>query len=119
MPKYNFTPEGLKRYGQYFSPDSFLAKIKSIALKAGRKLIYNALLLFYVLTSPSTPLRYKQIIIGALGYFILPTDLLPDFIPGIGFAADLAAVLAVVKIVMSCITPEIKSKALAKSQSYL
>ena len=76
-------------------------------------------LLFYVLTSPSTPLRYKQIIIGALGYFILPTDLLPDFIPGIGFADDLAAVLAVVKIVMSCITPEIKSKALAKSQSYL
>ena len=119
MPKYNFTPDGLKRYGQYFSPDSFLAKIRSIALKAGRKLIYNALLLFYVLTSPSTPLRYNQIIIGALGYFILPTDLLPDFIPGIGFADDLAAVLAVVKIVMSCITPEIKSKALAKSQSYL
>ena len=111
MPKYNFTPDGLKRYGQYFSPDSFLAKIKSIALKAGRKLIYNALLLFYVLTSPSTPLRYKQIIIGALGYMISPLDVIPDAIPIAGLTDDLAVLLYVLKKVWTGIDPEIVEQA--------
>jgi uncharacterized membrane protein YkvA (DUF1232 family) len=37
------------------------------------------------------------LIIGALVYFVLPTDLTPDFIPGIGYIDDLAVIMGVLK----------------------
>ena len=46
-----------------------------------------------------------------MGYFILPLDLVPDFIPVAGFADDAAALVAVIKTVFENITPEIKEKA--------
>lgn len=39
-------------------------------------------------------LRRSAIIIGALGYFILPLDFIPDAIPVLGFSDDLAALVA-------------------------
>ena len=50
-------------------------------------------------------------IAGALGYFILPADILPDLIPAIGYADDWAALLAAVVYVSKAVTPEIKAKA--------
>mgnify|MGYP003508487535 CR=1 FL=1 len=58
----------------------------------------------------STPLDTKALIIGALGYLILPVDLIPDFIPVAGYADDLEALLAVVKMCKEHITPEIERK---------
>ena len=79
--------------------------------KVGSKLLFFARLLYYILVSPSTPLKAKGIIIGALGYFILPLDLIPDLIPLVGFTDDLAAIMAVVGIVNRYSTPEIKAQA--------
>ena len=81
-------------------------------------MIYNVLLLYYMLTDATIPLRHKRLIIGVLGYFILPIDLIPDFIPGTGFADDLLALLYVVKVLHDSITPEIKAKAQAKCNDY-
>ncbi|MGJ3196969.1 DUF1232 domain-containing protein [Peribacillus castrilensis] len=38
--------------------------------------------MFYTLQKPTTPAWAKTVIVGALGYFILPIDLIPDLIPG-------------------------------------
>ena len=57
----------------------------------------------------------KTLIIGALGYFIFPLDLVPDFIPIAGFADDATALVAVIKMVFENITPAIKEKARNKS----
>ena len=101
----------LKDYGKYqgsFSAENFWAKVKSVAKKAGAKVIYVALILYYELTDPDIDAKEKAVIIGALGYFILPIDLIPDAIPVAGFTDDLAALLA------AYITPEVEAKAKAK-----
>lgn len=109
------TPIITSEHEKHYSDSNFWDKVKSVAKKAGEELIYNALLLYYVLQSPSTPKAQKTLIIGALGYFILPLDLVPDFIPVAGFADDAAALVAVIKTVFENITPEIKEKARNKS----
>ena len=78
-----------------------------------------ALLLFYVLQSPDVPIAKKTIIIGALGYLILPFDFIPDFIPALGFTDDAAALAAALKTIKSSITPEIEAKAKAKANEWL
>ena len=107
----------LKDYGKYqgsFSAENFWAKVKSVAKKAGAKVIYVALILYYELTDPDIDAKEKAVIIGALGYFILPIDLIPDAIPVAGFTDDLAALLAAYKFVQHNITPEVEAKAKAK-----
>ncbi len=72
------------------------------------------LLLYYTLQKPNVPKKVKATIIGALGYFILPLDLIPDFLVGIGYTDDLGALgLALFQVAMY-IDDDIKSKARLK-----
>ena len=96
----------LSNYGKNYSDSGFWSKAK----KLGKNVLKPALQLYYVLKEPSTPLEKKSLIIGALGYLILPIDLIPDFIPVAGYTDDLAALLAVVKMCKDHITPEIERK---------
>ena len=98
-------------YEKHYSESSFWDKIKSVAVKAGYELINKALQLYYAMQSPSMPAKDKAIVIAVLGYFILPIDVVPDFIPGLGFADDLAALAWALKTISSNITPEVKEKA--------
>ena len=99
---------------KYYSEVKLWDKVKDVAKKAGIQVIYLALLLFYTATSDQTPAKKKAIIFGALGYFILPLDLIPDAIPVVGFSDDLTALFACVKTVYECITPAIKQQAKVK-----
>ena len=101
------TPKDVTRYQKHYSEKGLLEKIGATFKKAGLKVIYYVLLLYCVLNDENTPMQHKMIIIGALGYFILPVDLIPDFIPVAGFTDDAAALLACLKNV----TPGIKAKA--------
>lgn len=104
-----------EKYRSYFSDSGFWDKLRTVAVKAGASLVYPALLLYYVMESDKVSLKYKLYIMGALGYLILPTDLLPDFIPFFGYADDAAALVAACKLVADSVTPEIKAKAKAKA----
>lgn len=99
------------RFRKNFSDNQFWEKLKKIASKAGARLVYAALLLYYVLKSPGTPQKDRLKILGALGYLILPTDLIPDGIPMAGYADDLAALTWAIYSVAKNITPEIKIQA--------
>jgi uncharacterized membrane protein YkvA (DUF1232 family) len=109
-------PEEIARYQGHFSEEKFIDKLLRFAKKAGVKVVYAACLLFYVLQDDNFPIKEKALVIGALGYFILPFDLIPDFIPIVGFADDLAALLFVVKTIYGNITPEVEMKAKAKTR---
>ena len=98
-------------YEKHYSESSFWDKIKSVAVKAGYELINKALQLYYAMQSPSMPAKDTAIVIAVLGYFILPVDVVPDFIPALGFADDLAALAWALKTISSNITPEVKEKA--------
>ena len=100
-----------KKYITAFSEVNLIEKIKQFGKKAGIKVIYLVLLLFYTLQKTTTPKFAKSLIIGGLGYFILPTDFLPDLIPGIGFTDDLTALISVVVAVALFIDEGVKIKA--------
>ena len=112
------TSDNLPKYGKHFSEQKFWKKIGRVAKKAGVKLVYYALVLYYVLMSPDTPRKYKTVIIGALGYLILPVDLIPDFLPVAGYADDFAALMAAYGMIKACVTPEIKLQATAKCREW-
>ena len=106
--------EELTRYQKHYSEESLADKIAKVAKKAGIKVIYAALLLYYVLKSHQTPKKDRNKILGALGYFILPFDLIPDWIPVVGFTDDLAALTWALYAVSKNVTPEVKALAKAK-----
>lgn len=108
------TPKNLTMYSFGYSAGKLWRKIQRSAKQAGAKAVYAALVLYYALNSPGLPKKDRNIIIGALGYFILPIDLIPDFIPGTGFTDDIAALLFAVYKVAGSITPEIKERAREK-----
>jgi len=98
-------------YGGKFSKRDFAEKISRIAKRAGAKLVYAALILYYTLQSDKVSKKDKAIIIGALGYMISPLDAIPDAIPIAGLTDDLAVLLYVLKKVWTDIDPEIQEKA--------
>ena len=104
----------IEKYRDKYSEEGLWEKIRKNIAKIGAKVIYQALLLFYVTQSPNCPAKIKAGIIGALGYLISPLDLIPDFMPGIGFADDAAAIAAAVALAQVYINDEIRAQARAK-----
>ena len=98
-------------YANKFSQADFVEKIACIAKRAGAKLVYAALILYYTLQSDKISTANKAMIIGALGYMISPLDVVPDAIPIAGLTDDLAVLLFVLKKVWTDIDPEIQEKA--------
>ena len=101
-------------YANKFSQSEFAEKISRIAKRAGSKLVYAALILYYTLQSDKVSKADKAIIIGALGYMISPLDVIPDAIPIAGLTDDLAVLLYVLTKVWTGIDPEIIAKAREK-----
>jgi uncharacterized membrane protein YkvA (DUF1232 family) len=83
-----------EKLARWYSPERFGKKILTIAKKAGDKIIVLALTLFYCLQDKDTPRWARGVIIGALGYLILPADLIPDIIPGAGLTDDWGTLIA-------------------------
>ena len=83
----------------HFSREGFWEKLKSYAKKIGGVGVYTALILYYLLEDERTPIAQRAIIMGALGYLILPLDLIPDMIMGVGFTDDLGALYAALQAV--------------------
>ncbi|WP_335934144.1 YkvA family protein [Fusobacterium polymorphum] len=107
-----------KKYTNYFTDIKFWEKMKEVAKKVGLKVTSYALILYYVLEKDEVPLKDKIIITGALGYFILPIDLIPDFIPIAGYTDDVAGMLFAIKKCMNYVDDEIKEKVSAKLVSW-
>jgi uncharacterized membrane protein YkvA (DUF1232 family) len=101
-------------YANKFSQSEFVEKISRIAKRAGAKLVYAALILYYTLQSDHVSKTDKAIIIGALGYMISPLDVIPDAIPIAGLTDDFAVLMYVLKKVWTDIDPAIVEQAKEK-----
>lgn len=102
---------------EHYSDGSFWEKIKRYGKKAGVSVVYTALLLFYTLRKPTTPKWAKTIIISALGYFILPVDLIPDLIPG-GYTDDFSGLIGALLTVAIFIDDEAKAQAKERIETW-
>ena len=90
-----------KNYGHYVNDDAFSSKIKHPSMSLRR--ILNDVKDLYNLSKDAVRGNYKLhpvnlgIIAGGLLYFIIPTDLIPDFIPLVGLVDDIAVLTTIVK----------------------
>ena len=98
-------------YAEYFSQRAFWDKLSRSAAAAGEKAVEMALVLYYCCRDPDTPAKARAVILGALGYLIFPLDAIPDFIPGVGFADDLAALVAALTLLLVHVKPAHRSRA--------
>ncbi|KQT82267.1 YkvA family protein [Aurantimonas sp. Leaf443] len=68
--------------------------------------IEDAVASYHCAFDPKTPPASRGVLLAALAYFVLPFDIVPDFIVGLGFADDAAILLAAYRAVSQNITAE-------------
>jgi uncharacterized membrane protein YkvA (DUF1232 family) len=61
---------------------------------------------YYAAFDPATPLRTKAMLLAALAYFIMPFDVVPDFILGFGFTDDMTVLLTAFGLIRSHVTDQ-------------
>ena len=105
-------------YASYFSEGQLWEKIAAMGKRLGQEALRSLLILYYTLENPAIPGKVRAVILGALGYFILPIDLVPDFIPIAGMSDDIAVVAAAIAYASLYITQEAKDKADAKLKTW-
>lgn len=99
------------KYAEKYSESSFFDKIKNTVKSAGLTLIYKAMQLYYVTENPNCPKKIKAAIFAALGYFIMPLDVIPDFTPMVGYSDDAAAIALALGLAQFYIDDEVNRKA--------
>lgn len=99
-----------EEYKKEYNEKSFFDKLKKVLKVVGVKGVYMLLLLYNTLQRKDIPPKEKSIIIGALGYFILPLDALPDITPIVGYSDDIFALGMAILKVMPYIDDEMKEK---------
>ena len=106
-----FSLDTAPQYERHYNEDSFWKKLKHLASNVGSKVLYPALQLYFLLQAKDVPMKAKTLIVGALGYLILPADLVPDFIPALGFTDDLTALMVALRTLNKYLTPDINARA--------
>lgn len=71
----------------------------------------EALSAWFATRDKATPLRTKGIMMAGLAYFVLPTDVIPDFLAGFGFTDDAAVLMMLLSVVGGAIKPQHKAQA--------
>ena len=97
-------------YARHFSVEELTRKL-SENKGIGRTVLKKVYELWYVLKSPATPTWAKALIVGALGYFILPLDAVADLIPGLGFLDDVGVLASTLATVATFVTDDVKARA--------
>jgi uncharacterized membrane protein YkvA (DUF1232 family) len=93
----------------------FWRKTQSVAARL--PFAEDLLAAYYCAFDRDTPLPVKASLIGALAYFVLPADAIPDMLPALGFTDDAAVLATAIKLVASHIRPvhrEVARKKLAE-----
>ena len=100
------------------SESALWRKVAKHAATTGRGLIERVLMLVNTLKDPDTPLWARGTILSALGYFLSPLDIIPDFIPVVGYADDTLALIAAVAAVAIHIKKEHREDAKLKLERW-
>jgi uncharacterized membrane protein YkvA (DUF1232 family) len=74
---------------------------------------------YYCAFDRETPLQVKAALIGALAYFVLPFDGVPDVLPFLGFADDAAILATALRMVANHLTPAHRAAAKRKLDAEL
>ena len=89
----------------------FWAKFKRVA--AGLPFAEDLLSAYYCAFDKETPRHVQAALLGAIAYFILPFDFIPDMLPVLGYTDDAAVLATAIRLVAAHITPEHREAARA------
>jgi uncharacterized membrane protein YkvA (DUF1232 family) len=87
----------------------FWSKLKAVA--ASLPFSDQLLSAYYCAFDRDTPLHVKAALMGALAYFVLPIDIMPDVMPLLGYTDDAAVLATAVRMVAGHIKPEHRAAA--------
>jgi uncharacterized membrane protein YkvA (DUF1232 family) len=102
------------KYGEILGPEDDAAREKKVrkgfwkTLRRAVRVIPFAEDLvagYYCALDPATPPRVRAVLLGALAYFVLPLDAIPDLLAGVGFTDDVTVLIATLALVRSHIRP--------------
>ena len=89
----------------------FWSKLKRLAVKL--PFAEDLLAAYYGAFDRQTPRHVQAALLGALAYFVLPFDFVPDMLPILGFTDDAAILVTALRMVATHITPEHREAARA------
>jgi len=75
----------------------FWPKVRRVARRV--PFLDEALAAYYCTLDPRTPIQARAVLMAALAYFVLPVDVIPDFIAGFGFTDDATVLYAALRTV--------------------
>ena len=106
------------KFVKYFSESAFWNKLNNFAKKAGIRTVYSATLLYYAFKRKDTPGWAKRIIMGVLGYFLMPIDAIPDLTFIIGYTDDIGILGLGLVTVAAYVNDEVKRNAQNKLKDW-
>ncbi|MEM6398471.1 MAG: YkvA family protein [Bacteroidota bacterium] len=104
----------LSRFRRFFTESGFWQKLSQSAGRAGQKLVYSALLLYFAYKRKETPQWAKRVVLGSLGYLIMPLDFIPDLSPILGYTDDVGVISFGLVTIAAYVNEEVRTKARAK-----
>jgi uncharacterized membrane protein YkvA (DUF1232 family) len=99
-----------EKYTKEYDENKLWDKILHMPKNVSKEFTHKVVVLYVILTSQYTPLWVKLSIVAALGYFICPVDLIPDFIPFTGYLDDLAMLTFVIGEIAVYETVDVKAR---------
>ena len=96
---------------QHYSDKDFFKTLKKYSSKLGFKGLHTAATLYTALKSPNMSKANKMIILGALGYLILPFDVVADILPLVGLSDDIFVLTTALTKVFMSIDDDMKNDA--------
>jgi len=83
-------------------------KLLRTARKAARQVPFmeDVVAGYYCALDPSTPTKVRATVLAALAYFVLPIDVVPDFLLGIGFGDDATVLMAAITMIRAHMGPD-------------
>jgi len=109
----------IQRYVKYYDELQLTNKLKFVGKKIGSKVVFYVIIMGMLIADTKIPIKVRLVFMAALGYLILPTDLVADLLPIIGFTDDIAFLTYAVGSAREYITPEVKDRAKEKLGQWL
>ncbi|MGN8020812.1 YkvA family protein [Phyllobacterium sp. 22229] len=105
-------------YEQRAREETVRARFWKTARKAAKSIPFldEVIAGYYCALDPATPTWVRGTLLAALAYFVMPFDIIPDFIVGLGFTDDAAVLMAALNAIRNHVTPahrEAAKKAIA------
>lgn len=88
---------------------SFWAKLRKVA--GHIPFAEDAAAAWFCARDKSTPTRVRAILLATLAYFVTPADLLPDWLPVLGFTDDASVLMAAIGLVKAHMKPHHREEA--------